>query len=265
MKVAICLSGQIRDFRFTKKSLQRHILAPLRHHEVDIFAHYPLEPAAKNLAFPFTEVLAEDESKVNDIVFDANEHQVAARPWHNSRSMRAFFLQVRSIYLANELRKGYEQKHGLLYDWIFRLRYDSLYFGPRLEGLETCDPEFLYIPRHDNWAGYNDRFAFGGRGAMDAYSSRYSYFWQYLHDGNAMNPEAFLKWVLERQKIRVCRTRVTSHLLRYGSLYRACYSNWADVPQKSSSWLDRIDARLSVTRFAPLYNQLYLIKVRLLG
>ena len=268
MKIALCFSGQVRDFRLTRRSLQRKILSRLRKHEVYLFAHYPLSggisPAC--LGIPFTEVLVEDESKVEAPVPIHATHGVILRSWHQGNPFRAFYLQLRSLYLANWLRQQFEERNGFLFDWVFRLRFDSLFFGEQLESLEDCDPGSIYIPKHDNHYGYNDRFAFGGSQLMDTYSTRFTLFREYEEHGYAMHPEVFLKWALDRNSIRVERTGIACHLLRYGNLYRAYYSEKSgDILTKPRSFFGMLDKRLQVTRFAPFVSRMYLGKVHLLG
>lgn len=268
MKIAFCFSGQVRDFHVTKRSFERIILSQLRGHDLYFFAHYPtaegIDPA--RLGLTFSDVLIEDESKVVSPFPAQGLHQVEFRKWHKGNSFRSFYLQLRSLYLANWLRQTFEERNGFLFDWVFRCRFDSLFFGEKLENLERLDPEKIYIPRHDNHYGFNDRFAFGAGALMDVYSSRYTHFISYDRQGNSMHPEIFLKWVLDSGSVRVDRTQVSCHLLRYGSLYRAYYSKSAgDIFSEPKNLFGRLDNRLRLTRYAPLVNRLYLAKVRYLG
>lgn len=268
MKIALCFSGQIRDFHLTRRSLRRHILSQLYKHEVFIFAHYPVEKSSnsRSIGLPVDDELAEDESFVACPEPAQAEHLIDQRTWHYGNSLRSFYLQLRSIALANRLRQKYEVKHGFSFDWIFRLRFDNLYFGEKLEDLAKCDPGSIYIPRHDNWWGYNDKFAFGGPAPMDAYTARFDEFVQYQEAGNPMHPEVFLKWVLDRHCVPVKRTRVANHLLRYGNLYRAISEDkYGDSMSPPRTWHGRLGGRLRVTRFSEYVDRLYLTKVRLLG
>lgn len=223
MKVALCFSGQVRDFDKTRRSLNRLILSSLQDCDVYCFAHYPKDSSKGQLRLPMTAEFAEDESEVKIPEQIKAEHGVFKRDWHSGNPYRAFYLQLRSISLANQLRKDFESKNFLNFDWVFRLRFDNLYFGQKLEKLANLDQGVLYVPCHDNWHGFNDRFAFGSPEAMDVYASRFDHFNHYQELGHRMDPEIFLKWVLDRKKIQVERTRVTHHLLRYGHLWHAAY------------------------------------------
>lgn len=268
MKIALCFSGQVRDFLVTKRSFQRLILSQLRGHDLYFFAHYPsadgIDPA--RLGLTFSDVLIEDESKVVSPLPVQGRHQVESRKWHKGNSFRSFYLQLRSLYFANWLRQTFEERNGFLFDWVFRCRFESLFFGEKLEDLERLDPRNIYIPRHDNHYGFNDRFAFGAGELMDVYSSRYNHFASYEEQANGMHPELFLKWVLDRSLVRVDRTRVSCHLLRYGHLYRAYYSKESgDVLSEPRNLLGKLGNRLLLTRYAPLLNRLYIAKERYLG
>lgn len=214
----------------------------------------------------FAEAIAEDESTVQLPAYESDEHDIAERPWHTKGSVRAFYLQLRSIYLANNLKKLAEDRGGFRYDWVFRLRFDNLYHGYSLEDIRLLDPNHVYIPKHDNWYGYNDRFAFGGTAAMDIYADRYKYLVEYRESGLPMHPERFLRWVLDRHCVSVRRTRVSAHLLRYGVLWKARYwPSAGDLAPQSYTTLERLYSRLTLTRFSSLVNKLYLAKARYLG
>lgn len=269
MKVALCLSGQIRDFALTQKSLHKFILSSLQPHEVSVFAHYPLEPLARLSfsALPFTRIMVEDESHVPLPAFMPVNHEIEDRPWHNKNSLRAYYLQPRGIYLADTLRKDFEKEQGIAFDWVFRLRYDNLYFGSCVENLADCDKGSVYIPAHDNWGGYNDRFAFGGSSVMDIYSTRFLHLAQYLLAGDStMHPERMLKSYLDSRSVPIRRTRVSHHLLRYRRLCRAAYRpNYGDVNPPPGSKLSSLYSRLSRTRLQRIVDLLHMAKLVLIG
>lgn len=226
MRIACCFSGQVRNFDLVFPSLQKHILCRLGAHELHFFAHYPIDQDRPKLAcLNFTKQVGEDESQVGlsslpDLA--SNDHLVAGRRWHQGGPYRAYVRQLRGIHVANELRKSHERETGHAYDWVLRLRYDNLYLSD-IEAIESLDPNALYIPMHDNWGGYNDRFAFCSAAIMDVYCSRYTLLEDFLSRGRKLNPEPFLKWVIDAQRIEVRRTTVVHHLMRYGEVWKATY------------------------------------------
>lgn len=268
MRIAFCLSGQIRDFALTRRSLEKHIIAPLDHHQICIFAHFPTEDLSHlNLSgLPFTGISVEDESHHECPTFPQLDHQVAGRPWHHGSSLRAYYFQLRSVYLANSLRCKFEEEHSFLFDWVFRLRFDNLYFGSRIEDLSRCKPECIYLPGHDNWGGYNDRFAFGGSQLMNTYSSRFLAFSQLAMLPEGFHPERLLKYFLDSRCVPVERSRVSHHLLRYRSLWRASFiPEQGDTLPPQPSLLSSLDARLSTTRIHRLVDALHIFKVMVAG
>lgn len=247
MKIAFCFSGQTRDINSTKRSFYKHIVHPLRKNDLYAFVHTPCGSAPPVLGIDPTIIVQEDESSISPPPLQTT-HLVASRPWHAGDSYRAFYLQVRSIAESIKLQETYAHTNNTKFDWVFRLRFDSLYYGSNIEDLASLSKDAIYIPRHDNWGGLNDRFAFGPPELMRIYATRYDYFNEFQSLGHTMAPEYFLKWVLEKGSVQVSRTNVTHDLLRYGELWHAHYSiNRGDAPpvlSKRQKLSRRLQARL---------------------
>ncbi|MEI6030923.1 MAG: hypothetical protein WCJ92_07750 [Alphaproteobacteria bacterium] len=149
-------------------------------------------------------------------------HDVEARPWNRSDPLLGYVRQLRSIHLANQLQHQFAAAHGFSFDLVFRLRFDNLYIFP-LEPLETIDRSCLYLPAHDSWRGYNDRFAFASPEVMDVYCNRFLCFADYLNEGLFIHPETLLATHLKRFHVPVRHTTVVHHLYRHGKLDKACF------------------------------------------
>lgn len=99
---------------------------------------------------------------------------------------------------------------------------------------------------------------------MSAYCERVMLFSDYQAQGQAIHPEEFLAWTLQRAGIPVKCTRVTSHLLRYGQLWPATYlPTKGDGPLPARRWWFKLWRRLRSTRFASLSDRGYLAIIRL--
>lgn len=223
MNIALCFSGQPRKISSVLPALRRYILQPLSKYNVYVFMHLPVGSTVPDIGIPPSSVLQEDESLVSPPPCKSLNHGIVSRPWHDQSPYRSFYLQVRSISQSFEIARLYALKRRINFDWVFRLRYDNLYFGEPVEDLATLDSDAVYLPSHDNWGGYNDRFAFGSPRCMDSYSKRYQYFAVRQELGLDVGPEPFLKWVLERDFVNVRRTRVCHHLFRHGEIWFAHY------------------------------------------
>ena len=222
-KIAFCFSGQVRDFDAAWHSFNRHILRPLSGHQLSFFAHYPQEEAAQRLrSVCFDAVLAE-ESEPDFSELESIQHSIVDRPWRpRSTAVTAYLRQLRGQYLANDLAQRFAAEHGFRFDIVFRLRFDNLYLTT-LRLPARLDRSTVYLPSHDNWGGYNDRFAFGVPEVMNTYSNRLAEAVEYMREGQDLHPESFLKRHLDSHSLRVERTTVVHHLLRYQNLWWASF------------------------------------------
>ena len=238
MKIALCFSGQVRDFQANVQSLNKHILAHLGQHQVYSFCHAPAgggDPASAGLLFTAKDIEASEPDSFVFIKPTNVLHDVEARPWNKSDPLSGYVRQLRSIYLANQLQSQYAAANGFSFDLVFRLRFDNLYISP-LEPLESIDRSCLYLPAHDSWGGYNDRFAFGTPEIMDVYCNRFLCLADYLTEGLFVHPETFLATHLDRFRVPVRHTQLVHHLYRHGTLSKACFKpEQGDDPSFSPS------------------------------
>ena len=126
MNVALCFSGQPRHISAVLPALRRHILKPLRKHNLHVFMHLPVGFEVPDIGISPSSILQEDESLIKPPPLTASNHGVVSRRWHAYSPYRSFYLQVRSIAKSFELAKLYSTSKDIEFDWVFRLRYDNL-------------------------------------------------------------------------------------------------------------------------------------------
>ncbi len=245
MKIALCFSGQARSFSSTFHSFQKHVLRPLQNQygitKIDIFGHAPKDSDSSKIPRSiFTEIVLEDESLIVPLIKEhSSDHEIYHHPWHSGGPLRAYWLQLRSLHKANQIKSEHEKISGSRYDWVFRLRYDNLFYGSNIERLSSLDANCLYVPVHDNWHGLNDRFGFGSSVVMDKYCERIKLLDSNLEARKSLHPERFLAECMNREGIAVQRTRICHHLLRHNQLWVAVFREWSgDLPaiERSLSW-----------------------------
>jgi len=263
MNIALCFSGQVRDFSATFSSLKKHILTHLKDDAVYSFCHTPsggFDPSRFGLSFDAMDVEVVEPDTFEFLEPTNVSHDVEARPWNKTDPLLGYVRQLRSIYLAHQLQNQYAASNGFSFDLVFRLRFDNLYIFP-LEPLETIDPSFLYLPAHDSWGGYNDRFAFGCPELMNIYCNRFLHLADYLNEGLFIHPETLLATHLARFRVPVRHTTVVHHLYRHGKLDKACFHpDQGDVPsftppQPFMRWRFQVKKYLG----EHLYNQLAIL------
>jgi hypothetical protein len=222
-RIAFCFSGQIRDFRITFPSFKRNILKPLREYEHYFFAHYPTPgPSERHPAVNFSDIHRESEEPDFSSLSAITNHDIARRGWHKISPMTAYLRQLRSIKLSDELRRRYETSHHFTFDIVFRLRFDSLFITP-IEDALTLEIGTIYVPGHNSFNGYNDRFAFGTSEVMAIYSDRLDWIIENVQHGYRVHPEMSLKDYLGQKQVPVKHSRVVLHTLRHGELDRAIF------------------------------------------
>jgi hypothetical protein len=223
MNIAFCFSGQLRQFDISHKTFLSSVLGKVSGAKCFFFGHAPNDDdACKAKVLDFTELSIEDEPPLDE-KYKKIQHAIAFRKWHGD-SLRAYIMQLRSVKLANDLKTKFEQANGITFDWVFRMRWDNLYLTD-LEDISGLDNRYMYIPAHDNWWGYNDRFAFSSSANMDIYAGRIDLVLDYIAETRKpLHCEMFTKWALDKAGIEIRRTQVIHALLRYNELYhpRSC-------------------------------------------
>jgi hypothetical protein len=221
MKIAICISGQARNFKQSYNSLKTHLLDK---YDCDVYFHTWKTPhfESTNFGFGNTQYTLTDND-YNDliqlynpkkyiiekpIVFDASEYKcpIWRQPLNNTLSM--FYSIYKSIQLIDEE-----------YDYVIRTRFDIDYskFNLELPQEGIILPEWNTDIRVRN-RGYYDVFAIGKQQDMNIYSKTFSNVISYvtndeqlLHSlsggwpgqDSPLRNEYLLKWHLVKNSIKV--------------------------------------------------------------
>ena len=253
MNIALCFSGQVRDFAVTVRSFRKHILRPLRSHNVFLFCHAPAigrHPEQFGLHFSAVHWDENEPSSFDFLQDYSSPHDVEARPWNQSDPLTGYVRQLRSIYLAHKLQQDYACTNHINFDLVFRLRFDNLYVQS-LESLTNLDCSAVYVPAHDSWGGINDRFAFGSPDLMEFYCNRFQFLQSYCKEEAFIHPETLLAHHLARYGVSVKHTRVVHHLYRHRTLNKAIFkTEQGDDPSFSPSqpgmrWRFQLKKRIS--------------------
>lgn len=146
--------------------------------------------------------------------------------------------------VVDRMRRGFEKAHGVTFRWVVNARPDTVLVND-IPDLRRLDPEgVVYVPSwghgYDPRAsdkikrvpGINDRFGFGGPGAMEAYHDLYALMCHdEMADGSRENPddkglpprlnyEQMLHWYFSHPRIRAApegesgggKVRATRHI-----------------------------------------------------
>jgi hypothetical protein len=221
MRIAICISGQPRNFKQSYTSLKKYFLDK---HDCDIYFHSWKTPSFESTNFgggnhqyqlneeDYNELVELYQPKnyilEQPIVFDASGYQcpIWRQPLNNTLSM--FY----SIYKSFQLIEGE-------YNYVIRTRFDLDYSLFNLEPPENNIniPEWNTDPNVKH-RGFYDVFAFGPQPLMKVYSEVFSniisyitndpHFLEFLQGGwpgqdSPLRNEYLLKWHLIKNNITI--------------------------------------------------------------
>lgn len=193
MRLAICLSGQPRNFNVIFDSLSQHYFPKC---ECDVFIHTWND---EKYVSQFSDKVVENTDDLhgkyiklfkpkkimieNQITFD--DKGITDRIW--GCKLNSVMSMFYSLQLANKLKQKYERENNFTYDLVMRTRTDLTVSRPII-------PEEI-LPNHIgvfNWTqdnvynqlGYSDVFALGPSNLMDVYSNAFDSILHYLYTDN---------------------------------------------------------------------------------
>lgn len=193
MKIALCLSGLIRNSLFCFPYIYNNFLNT-KHH-VDVFIHTWNDSPIIPLYNP-TKIEIEDNGeairKVRETIQFLPNLKTEGRIDHN-------------ISMYYSIHKSFNLVPPD-YDVVIRCRFDLLLqnridLDSILQDLQTHD---LYIPgRIFNVGGYNDQIGFGTYEGMKIYSDTVNHLDRIQRELGRWHPESFLGWWLDHNNLKI--------------------------------------------------------------
>lgn len=185
MKIALCMSGGLRNFKDTHYSFEKYLLSA---HDVDVF-FYGLENKEGE----------ETNNKDLDILYNPKMKVVNTKEYYNSIPCLyhppSVFYAFYNIYMCNELKRKYESKNQFKYDLVIRSRTDYFWFRYITEKEFEFSKSNIMIPVDWAFKSVNpyaraDVFAFGSSQLMDRYSSMFNRLDEYTKKIGMFHPES---------------------------------------------------------------------------
>lgn len=175
MRIALCLSGQLRTFEECFSYIEDNLIKANPQYNFDLFGYFNSDNEIEYLnKYPFKSIKIEPDVELPNLVYQDNKYTINYPP----RS-KAVYYQLYAIQKTNNLRKQYEQDQEFKYDYIARIRPDLKYLTE--VDLSNITNNKIYLPVENDHFGYNDRFAIGDRDVMEIYMNRFD-FWMQPHD-----------------------------------------------------------------------------------
>lgn len=201
MRIAICISGFIRTWEFTKNSFE-YLLCKDKTHEIDIFVntynqnYFELSAGLEDITytkeqiykmfegFNVKSIIIENRDDIHNDLIKENEKfihctnnkcKIQESSSINAKSYNTgvrILDQIRKVERCFDLKREYEKKNNFKYDLAVKTRFDILYkTSPVWEYIK----EGTLYTETDTTGGYpHDCVTFGKNIDMDKYSLRYS-------------------------------------------------------------------------------------------
>ena len=216
MKIAVCFSGTLRQFKTCYKTFKEHIIdanscdidmffstwkSKVRHFKKQVSDEGPFKEAVDLYSPVAFSKEVYDQAKRLELYKSSrmDEFQKEAQEFHKCKSKhrkdKCRFCgtnnihnqigQLYNIWRANELKKKHEKENGFEYDLVMRTRFDNYFFSSLTDSqAERISNGSIWIPYGfddlpEYGGGMNDQLAIGTSKAMDAYSDMYPNMYKY--------------------------------------------------------------------------------------
>jgi hypothetical protein len=225
MRVALLLSGQLRNVLFSYPSIKEKILNKFN---PDVFVSTWNPEADWVVTQPTATQHIQNHSTLDEVIalynpkfilsedFNSDPIQrLVKNAWEmdiytpmngesNPVSVMVMWYKIKS---SLELMLHYERMQGFKYDLIIKGRFE-LTFHDDLE--INPDPSFISIPPGYDWrGGINDILAYGGREPMQWYCSLYDHIRYYVMNNEILfHPETLMKHHLFNSKFGINRPNI---------------------------------------------------------
>lgn len=221
MRVALCFSGHTRNVRQYEKEITEKVINRLPN--VDIFGQVETDHGTFNFPnFKFKKLLLEDPLEVKEFFGLDKNFDIPDRPWYTEAKPIYNIRMFHNVQSSIKLAKEYEIVNSFKYDFIIRARWDMVPLIP-LDDISNFRQDTLYLPKSDNWFGLNDKFAIGSSEIMEIYGLRGRMLSEFANSSLPLKSETYLKWLVDRYRMKVSRLDFAQAVDRYGYYEKPCY------------------------------------------
>lgn len=195
MRIALCLSGGLRNFKDTFYSFDEFLF---KKYNVDTF-------------FYGVENKEGIEQNTADLIrlFQPKKYVINSGDYYKSIPCRynipTSYYSFYNVSKCNELKEKFEKENNFTYDVVIRSRTDFFWFRSiTTEELELAN-NFILTPKEWSFKGVNhfalsDIFAFSTSALMDKYSETFKYIDKYCQD-ITFHPESIMGYHLTKHNV----------------------------------------------------------------
>ncbi len=219
MRVAVCLSGEMRGCPDCLDNLKTHVIQPFEkvEAEVDLLVCTRADRWWSDVWVYLSESIRMLHVEHNAPMDSVKYIEGPVNPQHLGRAegtdRRSFFYQsylqyFRSLKTVGEMLARAEEQDDVPYDWVVRARPDAKLRDPLK--VENLEPGVVHFP-HNDWWPYTDtdgqrldtlcdKFAVGPSRSMHVYFSRLDFLRRYC-DRYILHAELLVRWQMDEAKI----------------------------------------------------------------
>lgn len=220
MKVALCLSGQLRTFKHCFPSIKSSILDPYQpdvffatdpnmYYEASIGKGINQGTLAEAMEMYHPKVVIKVD-ETHPLLNQIDKNILLPRKV-DSTNLDRFLNDLLKRYNVGLFCRLFSEQFNIKYDVVIRARFDT-----EINQLLPINiEEGIMIPTEQDWlGGINDQLAWGNAEKMFWYFDMIKYIEQYTKNGTPVHPELMLKQHLEQGSVSIARTPINYRIIR---------------------------------------------------
>jgi len=217
MKIAVCLSGQIRSMADFLSNFHDSVLEP---YGCDLYGY--VDSSDMNLDIRNLDIIKMfNRIEFSNEQLDIYDPIAAVNP--DAEDVLQVGYKIKKNLRQRYLRqlKGIQTAFDLIdrdYDIVVRSRFDVIYHKFDLSDFE---PGYIFVPTHDGWHGFCDRLFYGDYKTMKiathVYDNLTELYTTYQHP--IVHPETNFALNLHHHKVNVKKSECKIDLFRYGQVW----------------------------------------------
>lgn len=217
-KVAVCISGQYRSFNQCLPYILENFINTNKDYEILVFICFGKEQD-KHITIPkeiydlSATIKIESDPPLPNLDYQIEKYFREGLVLNAQKDSRLVYYQLNQLKSVYNLVLDYEKENGIEFDYIARVRPDIWIKTPFDWNLSD---DHITILRHNDFGGYNDKFAIGPKKLMSTFMTRVDgWMSENNHENYTTHAESNLKFLLDVNNIQVNRTDLKYDYVRY--------------------------------------------------
>jgi hypothetical protein len=217
-KVAVCISGQYRSFDQCLPYIFENFINTNKDYEILVFICFGKEQD-KHIIIPkeiydlSATIKIESDPPLPNLDYQIEKYARHGLILNSQKDSKLVYYQLKQLKSVYNLVLEYEKENGIEFDYIARVRPDIWFKTPFDWKLSD---DHITILKHNDFGGYNDKFAIGPKKLMSTFMNRVDEWMSENNDENyTTHAESNLKFLLDENNIQVNRTNMIYDYIRY--------------------------------------------------